>query len=240
MNPNEADSSSASPLRVVPHEDKKSSEYARTLLAEGESPTELINAQHSAILEEVARIEGQLQPVDALKLYEMAYHAAGPVLEIGCLYGKSTAILALAMTAARAGWPLVSVDVNPRHCSIAASNVEDLAAEARVRFVTGNSSQVVPRLELDFAFAFVDGNHRYPAVRGDLLAVDRRLLPGGFVLLHDYFDLRNEMPPEAPRYGVVRAAEDILPPRGYEFRGRFGCTALYQRAGTPLAGRRDL
>lgn len=226
----------ATERRVEPHERKLTGEYARTFVAGEAADSPYLDAQHAGIMAAVAGIEGQLQPADAEKLYEMAYLTAGPILEIGCLYGKSTAVMALAAQAAGHGHPLVSVDVSRHHCAVARANVRRLAADADVRFVVGASARVVPLLAERFAFAFVDGNHRYRAVRADLLAVDGRLLPGGFVLLHDYYDLRNEMPPEEPRYGVVRAAGEILPPRGYEFRGRFGCTALYQRIGEPRAG----
>jgi predicted O-methyltransferase YrrM len=216
---------------VEPHDRKLSGEYARTYVSDDSGDSMFLNPQHASIMEAVASVEGQLQPVDAEKLYEMAFQARGPILEIGCFHGKSTTVMALAAQAAGHRNPLVSVDINPEYCAIAECNVRLHVADADVRFVIGPSAKVVPRLELDFAFAFVDGNHRYAAVRGDLLAVHQRLLPGAFVLLHDFYDLRNEMPPEAPRYGVIRAAEEVLPANGYTFRGRFGCTALYQRVG---------
>jgi predicted O-methyltransferase YrrM len=51
------------------------------------------------------RVPGWLRPEDALKLYELAYYATGPILEIGTYRGKSGTLMAIAARARRPGGP---------------------------------------------------------------------------------------------------------------------------------------
>jgi hypothetical protein len=52
------------------------------------------------------------------------------------------------------------------------------------------------------------------------------ILSGGFILLHDWNDVRNGKDPD---YGVYHAARDGLKQGRWEFNGCYGCTALYRR-----------
>ena len=219
-------------LTVIQNADKTTPDYCPTYARE----EPFINREHAEIMDIVSPVHGQLRPEDAWKLYEMAYFAGGPILEIGCLHGKSTTVLALGIRASGRPTLLISVDVNQEHRDIARENVKRFVPEVVPEFRLGNSSKVVAALDVDLAFAFVDGNHRYLQVRNDLLAVDRHLRPGGFMLLHDYYDSRNYEPPEDPRYGVVRAAREVLDSRkDYLPMGRFGCTALYRKKASRLS-----
>lgn len=209
---------------VLDNADKTTEEYRPTYELDGG----FVNDEHRGIMQVVEPVEGQLRPEDALKLYELAYFSPGPVLEIGCLFGKSTTILALAIRASGRPTKLISVDVNEEHVERARASVARMVPEVVPEFRLGPSAQLVDRLGCEVGFAFVDGNHTYPHVRADLLAVDKHLLPEGFALLHDYYDSRNQQPPENPRYGVVPAAEEVLGD-GYRPAGRFGCCALYQK-----------
>jgi Methyltransferase domain len=65
-----------------------------------------LNPVHERLPAEVEGIYGKLMPGDQHKLYEAAYFARGPILEIGRLHGKSAVILAMGMrdgAAARGG-----------------------------------------------------------------------------------------------------------------------------------------
>jgi predicted O-methyltransferase YrrM len=197
-------------------------------------PRGYINREHAEVFETVESIEGKLRPEDALKLYEMAYFADGPILEVGCFNGKSTTILALAIQAAGRGVTLHSIDVNPSRCQIAAANVKRFAPKVAARFYTGKSGALLANLDLQPAFVFIDGDHSYRGVHTDLRNVVGKLRPGGFVLLHDYFDARNDDPDE-PNYGVRRAADTVLDPDQFAFCGRFGCTALFQKQAAEMS-----
>lgn len=219
-------------VEVARYPDQAIQEYRPTF----NCPSHGINKEHAAIFEIVGAIDGQLRPEDALKLYEMAYFADGPVLEIGCFNGKSTTILALAIQAAGRGVPLHCIDLNPKHCEIAAANVKRFAPEVTARFYTGESADILPTLELEPAFVFIDGDHSYEGVKSDLQNLVDKLRDGGFLLLHDFFDKRNE-DPNKPAYGVNRAAQDVLDSSRFAFCGRFGCTALYQKiVAMPVGG----
>ena len=58
---------------------------------------DFLNDTHRNIVDIVANVSGKLQRPDHFKLYEMAYLAQGPILEIGRDQGKSLSILAMAV-----------------------------------------------------------------------------------------------------------------------------------------------
>lgn len=65
-------------------------------------------------------IEGWLRQEDALKLYEMAYFAQGPILELGSYHGLSTSILSLANYNSGLTKEIFSVELGPSsHCRLA-------------------------------------------------------------------------------------------------------------------------
>ncbi len=66
--------------------------------------------------------------------------------------------------------------------------VRESGLSSAVRFIEGNSSDVLPRLIREGArydIALVDGAHDYPTVLSDVIAVDRMLEVGGFLVLDD-------------------------------------------------------
>ncbi len=88
-------------------------------------------------------------------------------------------------------------------------------AEATVTDVFGRAI----KLGGPISFAYVDGAHTYEGIRGDFLAVDRYLLPGGFILFDDTgygspFQCRNLM----PEIMANPAYECILKRPNYLFR----------------------
>lgn len=76
---------------------------------------------HESAADAVAGIPGWLRPEDALKLYELAYHASGPILEIGTYRGKSGTLMAMALRDAGRPQLVVSVDVDPAAAPAAAA-----------------------------------------------------------------------------------------------------------------------
>ncbi len=179
-------------------------------------------------------IDGWLRPADALKLYELAFFASGPILEFGSYHGLSTSILARAVT--DAGAPgrdrqIVSVELDAAAQAVARGNLERLELADRVRFVQSdahaycvNAAAVGER----FAFAFVDHDHAYASVLAVCRELPKLMLPGAFCLFHDWLDARNFQPEEAD-YGVFGATRDGLDPAEFEFYGVFGVAGLYRR-----------
>jgi predicted O-methyltransferase YrrM len=60
-----------------------------------------------------------------------------------------------------------------------------------------------------YGFIFVDANHTYQSTYRCALRIARLLLPGGFVLFHDYADRRN-FDVDNCAYGVYQAVNDVL------------------------------
>ena len=192
-------------LAILQNSTKTSPDYLPTWQSstEGSETDPFVSEEHAQIEAKVEGIHGKLHPVDEKKLYELAFQAAGDILEIGCLHGRSTTILSLGLRASGREHSLHSVDISEENIGLAKANVLGVVPGAKLRFHLGKSAKVVPTLRHRFAVAFIDGNHRYAPVKADLLAVDPKLVPGGFLFLHDYYDSRNQLPPDDPRLKAV-------------------------------------
>ncbi|OGJ56137.1 hypothetical protein A2706_02340 [Candidatus Peribacteria bacterium RIFCSPHIGHO2_01_FULL_51_35] len=186
-----------------------------------------INEEHARIPQIVAGIEGWLNPEDAWKLYEMAYFANGPILEIGTYRGKSTTVLALGIRASGRKTRLITIDRDSASVSAAENAVRLFAGNVDLQAIKGESTDILRSLNEYFTFVFVDADHSANGAREDLQVVDPLLLPGGFLLLHDLFDERNERE-EIKEYGVPEGVFEALGEE-YLFYGRFGCTGLFRK-----------
>jgi hypothetical protein len=187
-----------------------------------------VGDNHRRIKELVADVPGKLQSTDQHKLYEMAYFASGPVVEVGRAQGKSLSILALAVRDAGSGVPIYSIELNERGAAVAERNLEALGVRDLVTLVHGDSALELGALGSRFDLVFLDGDHSYVGVRRDLEALEGRVERGGSMMLHDYFDYRNH---EADNldYGVVAAADELAPALGLAFRGGYGSIALFEQ-----------
>lgn len=177
----------------------------------------------------VEAIPGWLRPEDALKLYELAFHAAGPILEIGCYRGKSSVLMARALRDAANPAPLVSVDVDPVALGAAAAAAGRHDVDDRVLYVRGLGRRAVPRDARAPPPARL--RRRRPLAGGarrDLAQLGPRVPAGGLVLMHDYHDARNADPAQ-PALGVVQAVAESWMARDCAFGGVFGCSALFRR-----------
>lgn len=178
-------------------------------------------------------VPGWLMHADALKLYEMAYHATGPILELGCYHGLSTSIMAHAVRDADGPARIYSVDQDPaciaatlrtlrrRNLALGCALLCDEAANATHRFAAEG---------LRFAFAFVDHAHTYAPVRAACEALPEAMAPGGFCLFHDFNSPYNRDPQNSD-YQVYQAVTDGLDPIRFTFCGIYGCTGLYRFTG---------
>jgi hypothetical protein len=187
-----------------------------------------LSDRHGRIGELVESISGKLRAADELKLYEMAYMARGPILEIGTDRGRSLAILAIAARDAGRTHPIYSVDLSERAQTEARANLERLGLGEFVTLVSGDSASVVEGLDLQFDLVFVDGDHTFEGVTRDLIALRGKVVPGGAVLFHDYFDPRNGDPDE-PNYGVIQAVQAERGESRLKFHGGCGAVGIYEQ-----------
>lgn len=192
---------------------------------------------HRRAAESVAAVPGWLRPEDVLKLYELAYHATGPILEIGTYRGKSGALMAMALRDAGRPHLLVSVDVDPTAAPAAAAAASVRGVRERIVFVRG-SAEALFAANPGFrpSLVFVDGDHSEAAVRRDLETLETRVPAGALLVLHDYLDPKNDDPADE-EVGVVAAVRSSWVERDCEFAGTFGACGLFRRLrGGPPAG----
>lgn len=202
---------------------------------------EFINEQHRSYSTCPAKehlidlgIDGWLRREDALKLYELAYFAPGPILEIGSYHGLSTSIVARAVADSGPEGRdrrIVSVELDAAAQEVARVHLERLGLAGNVEFVHSDAHawclQAAAAGER-FAFAFIDHDHAYASVLPVCRELPNLTLPGALCLFHDWLDARNFQPEESG-YGVFGATRDGLDPREFPFYGVFGVAGLYRR-----------
>lgn len=101
------------------------------------------------------------------------------VIEIGCDRGISTELFLL--TAAR----VVAVDPweNP---SSFQEFVERCAGYPHLELCRGKSPEALAKFGVEFDICYIDADHSYDAVRGDILACTKIVKPHGWLAGHDY------------------------------------------------------
>ena len=185
-----------------------------------------LNDGHRRVFEETKDIPGWQMEADSYKLYEMAYFAGDVILELG-VYGGRSAVVELKgalSNPARTRKPqLFALDLDPgaiqrSHDSLAAFGVAEHALLYR-----GAITDFVEEFSIQPTMVFVDADHRYEGVKQDLDVLSRLLSPGVPVLCHDYSNPEND----TGEYGVRRAATEWEESGHAEFRGTFGCAALF-------------
>jgi predicted O-methyltransferase YrrM len=123
---------------------------------------------------------------------ELAKLADGKiVLEIGAAYGFSACVMALA--GARM---VTSVDPHgggtqpyaacPGSLAAMQQNLSLCGVEDRVAMVLERSHDVLPSLDRVYDLVFIDGDHRFNAVRADMVNALGLVIPGGVIACHDY------------------------------------------------------
>lgn len=185
-------------------------------------------------------IPGWLRREDALKLYEMAYYAAGDILELGSYHGLSTSILARSNRNSPDRKHIYTVDLDPAHVRATMTNLRTQGLHRGVTASCEDAAGAVRRFASQgqqFGFIFIDHAHSYEAVYQVCRELERVALIGGFCLFHDFNDPRNS-DPDARDYGVYQAVRDGLNGDRFEFYGIYGCTALYRSVGQPGTLRR--
>jgi SAM-dependent methyltransferase len=175
-------------------------------------------------------IDGFLGRDDALKIYEMAYHSDGDVLELGTCKGLSTSIIAEALGEAGGG-NLETVDIDAAANEVARENVKSRRFGEKVTFAIQDAAKRMDELSSlgrKFGFVFIDHWHGYDATYEAASRVRDLLKPGGYVLFHDFLDPGNSDPNHV--YGVYQAVLDtICLDDEFEFICNSGCCGLFRR-----------
>ena len=185
--------------------------------------------QKLAALQAVSDVDGWLLPEDVFKLYDLAYAAAGPILEIGTYHGRSTIVMALALKDAGNPVPLVSLDVDPEALHAAGENARRKGVAGRITLVRGTAAAFF-RATTGFvpAVVFVDGDHSAAGAARDLRVLEPHVADGGLLFLHDYGDPRDPDPGEA-EFGVSEAVARTWVARQCDQLGVFGVGGLFRR-----------
>jgi predicted O-methyltransferase YrrM len=147
--------------------------------------------------------EAGMNPGDRRALYYLVRRLRpAAVLEIGTQAGASTVHLAAGLADAHPGSReprLLTVDIKDvnRGADAAwrafrlphspAEAMSRLGYEDLVRFRVGRSLDVLRGAGESYDLIFLDGDHRLKTVIAEIPAALRRLRPGGFLLLHDFF-----------------------------------------------------
>jgi predicted O-methyltransferase YrrM len=195
-----------------------------------------VEERAAAVHDEVASIDGWLQPGDTQKLYELGTSAPGPFLEVGTYRGKSTAVLTTALRDSGREVEFYSLDIAADDQELARAALAARGLAGHVTLVHG-SLRALFRAMPTFAprFVFLDGDHSEGGVARDLTALETRVPEGALLLFHDFRDPRNEDPDDRD-YGVPQAVRASWVARDCEFLGEFGCAGLYRRVRGPGGG----
>jgi SAM-dependent methyltransferase len=198
-------------------------------------PGEFIDAGHRAIAELPApdgliatSVQGFLRPADALALYELAYFAAGDILEIGSYRGLSTTFLCRAASNARRGARVWSIELDPECQKATADAVSAARLDPYYQALPGDAHEIMRRLigeGRDFSVIFVDHDHSYAGMAPACSALTELLRPGGMALFHDFNDAWNA----SGFYGIYQAVGELLQHPRMSFLGVIGCCALLRK-----------
>jgi predicted O-methyltransferase YrrM len=174
-------------------------------------------------------IDGYLQREEALKLYELAYFNQGDAIELGTHRGLSTAIIAGALRDGSRG-RLETIDIDQRSNELARKTIEGLLGRDAVMFTLKDATKRLDEIRAEgrkAGFMFVDHWHGYKETFEAAERAKDVLLPGGFILFHDFLDPGNTQ--AAHPYGVYQAVLDSFGGDDrMQFSGLFGSTALFK------------
>lgn len=161
-------------------------------------------------LNQINNLPGYLPPMHVAKLYEIARGLPNnsTILEIGSYLGKSTVAIAYGCEGSKKKIHCVDtweggIDFSKwKNDIIAKSKMDPKVAHGLTDFYgvwsenvkpykdhitthKGKSSDVLPTLDLQLNFSFIDGSHQYEDVLNDFNHVYRMTVKGGIIALHD-------------------------------------------------------
>jgi hypothetical protein len=184
-------------------------------------------------LRDVAEIDGWLTRDAAVLLYDLARRVTdGCIVEVGSYRGRSTVVLARGAAAGR-NPPVFAVEPHEEFAGVRGGDFGPadrgaffetmLRTDAyrQVRLLNASSEILAPGWREPVALLWLDGDHRYEAVRRDFDAWSPHLTPGCDLVLDDTDD---------PELGPYRLAEELLE-SGWAEAGRAGRVLHVRRAG---------
>ena len=143
-------------------------------------------------------VEGWVKPEEAQLLWQFARGSSEAIVEIGCYRGRSTIALALGAYEAKGSDALVySVDPHARARGVMGGEFTpydrtayyqnllkaDLSAHAAL--INLPSEKVALVWDTPIGVLFIDGDHRYEAVKKDITLWSPHLVAGGIAIFDD-------------------------------------------------------
>lgn len=152
------------------------------------------------------------------------------ILEIGTYCGRSAVVElrgALSNPDRTVPPQFFGINIAPESIPHTIHTLESFNLLDNVLLFKGAFEAFLEKFPVSPTMVFVDGDHRYEAVRDDIKNLSRILAPGIPVLFHDYLNPEND----TGEYGVRRAAME-WEDEGYAvFIGAFGCSGLFLTGG---------
>jgi predicted O-methyltransferase YrrM len=142
-------------------------------------------------------VEGWLSLDEAHFLFELAEVANGPIVEIGCYRGRSSIALACGASANVSSPKVFSIDPHevfegelggrfgPDDRPAYYRNLVASGFAAKVSLINLPSTKVASIWDQPVGLLFVDGDHRYEAVRQDLEAWAPKIAPSAVIAFDD-------------------------------------------------------
>lgn len=189
-----------------------------------------VNAEHRSAYNDTRDLPGWQEEGDSYKLYEMGYFAGDVILEIGVYGGRSAVVElrgALSNPARDRAPQFFGIDLDPAAIGRSYKTLLDHGLAEYALLYHGDLENFITEFFIRPTMVFVDGDHRYPGIKGDLETLSEILSPGVPVLCHDYSNPEND----TGEYGVRRAATEWEEAGYAEFAGVFGCAALFVTTG---------
>lgn len=157
------------------------------------------------VYDQISNIKGWMGLEDCGVLFKYAYDVSGTIVEVGSYHGRSTKLLALSSPTSKV------YAIDPKQFEEFKSHTRGL----NVELINSKSEDVVWDKPIDLLH--VDGDHKYQAVKKDIVNFVPHLRPGSFALFHDYVtlgrpgdDVEEKMDTlNNKEYGVVRAIHEL-------------------------------
>jgi len=162
----------------------------------------------------VMSVKGGIDISEAELLHELARKVSLPncIVEIGSYRGRSTIALALGAMAGEMA-PVYAIDPHeefmgvlggkfgPQDRKVFFANMLKAKVAEIVRLINLPSEMVVPGWNKPVGLLWIDGDHRYEAVKVDFWGWEPFIVPGGLIALHDSLE---------PDLGPSRVIQEAL------------------------------